>query len=430
MFVSGNRLDGFAETLSVKVPVFSAADACEDVNGENGTDISGEEAAVVRISPPKIKLKRREFFIQSPLWSGHVEHGRAETTNCAPRCNCPVRLNPRKPRCTTRLSHKESSVDALKALMLRSLDYAGVFPPAQLPMNDAVKEFVRCRQDKNEWFLARFVLPVARIGEFVQLAGAELAEAAAVHQPWNLTGLIRSGASIDEALAVLRSDAKLLRGLIDTHPDALTVDSCELPLPEEVINSHDQEIARGFFAAALKIFDENNFHGPVFWEVNLKKSFEHVALAAHHANLLQAGRVCLKFRTGGLTAASIVSPENLARAFKVARDGHVPFKLTAGLHLGMRHYDSSVGADLFGFINVFAAAVLSATHSLSETEIQLMLEEKDSAAFVFASGKLSWKNYEAGVTEIRNARTSGLRSFGSCSFFEPIEDMKKLKLLN
>ncbi len=320
-------------------------------------------------------------------------------------------------------------MNALKALMLRSLDYAGVFPPAQLPMNEAVKEFVRCRQDGDEWFLARFVLPLARVGEFIQLASGELSEAAATHQPWNITGLFRTGGSIDEALLVLRTDAKLLRSAVDAQAGALTVDSCELPLPEEVINSHDQEIARGFLAAAMKIFDEHNFHGPVFWEVNLNKSFEHVALAAHQANLFQDGRVCLKFRTGGLTASSIVGSENLARAFRLARDERVPFKLTAGLHLALRHYDRQVGTDLFGFINVFSAAVLSAKHSLSETEIKLILEEKDSQAFSFTPEKLKWRNYEATVADIRNARATGLRSFGSCSFFEPIEDMKKLKLL-
>lgn len=321
-------------------------------------------------------------------------------------------------------------MNAVKTLMLRSLDYAGVFPPAQLPMNDAIKEFARCRLDENEWFLARFVLPAARIGEFAQLAREELAEAAATHQPWHLTGLFRTAASIDEAFSVLRADAHLLRGIVDTHPEALVVDSCELPLPEEVLASHDQELARGFFAAALKIFDDAHFHGPIFWEVNLNKSFEHIALAAHQANLFSPGRLCLKFRTGGLTPAAIVSPDHLARAFRIARQERIPFKLTAGLHLALRHFDSAVGADLFGFLNVFAAAVLDWTHALSETELKLLLEEKDPQAIQFTPEGLKWRQYLATISDIRQVRLHGLRSFGSCSFYEPIEDLKHLKFLN
>lgn len=321
-------------------------------------------------------------------------------------------------------------MNAVKTLMLRSLDYAGIFPPAQLPFKDAIEEFSRCRRDADEWLLARFVLPAARVGEFAQLASGELAEAGATHQPWHVTGLLRTGASIDEALNILRSDAQILRGLADSHPGCLVVDSCELPLPEEVLTTHDQELARGFIAAALEIFDEMNFRGPTFWEVNLAKAFEHFALAAHQANLLQTGRTCLKFRTGGLNASAIVSPENLAHAFLIAQRERVPFKLTAGLHLAMRHFDTSVGADVFGFINVFSAAVLGWKYNLSLTELKLILEEKDSVAFKFDSDGLVWKKYSASIADIRAVRSEGLRSFGSCSFFEPIEDLKQLKLLS
>lgn len=321
-------------------------------------------------------------------------------------------------------------MDALKTLLLRSLDYAGVFPPAQLPMDDAINEFSRGLASPAEWLIARFVLPAARIGDFAQLSRAQLAEAAATHKPWHATGLMRSAASIDEALSILHSDLALLRGLIQSHPEALVVDSCELPLPEEVLCTHDQEIARGFLAAARKVFEESGFNVPVFWEVNLSKSFEHIALAAHQANVIRPGEAGLKFRTGGLTPAAIVNPENLARAFRLAQVERVPFKLTAGLHLAMRHFDSAVGADVFGFLNVFSAAVLGWTHQLSETEIRLMLEEKDPAAFVFTVDGLAWKKYSATIAQIRSVRADGLRSFGSCSFLEPIDDLKNLNLIH
>lgn len=321
-------------------------------------------------------------------------------------------------------------MNAVKTLMLRSLDYAGVFPPAQLPMNEAIKEFAACRNDPNEWLLARFVLPAARIGEFAQCAAAEMAEAGQTHNPWHLTGLFRSAASIGDALSILRSDAQLLRKFVDSHPNALVVDSCELPLPEELLGTHDQELARGFLDAALQVFDEFNLRGPLFWEVNLNKPFAHFAHAAHQANLSQSGRVCLKYRTGGLTPAAIVSPEALARAFRTASEERIPFKLTAGLHLPMRHFDASVGADLFGFLNVFAAAALSWKHKLSETELTLLLSEKDPQSIIFAADGLSWKGYHAGISDIRSMRSEGLRSFGSCSFYEPIEELKSLQLLS
>lgn len=320
-------------------------------------------------------------------------------------------------------------MNALKTLMMRSLDYAGVFPPAKLPLNDAVSEFVACLRDENAWLIARFVLPVGQISEFAQVAHPALTEAASSHQPWHVTGLLRTKPSIDDALAQLRADVELLRGFAHAHPSAIVVDSCELPLPDEVLNSHDQEIARGFLAEAERVFDEAQLAGALFWEVNLAKSFEHIALAVRQSNHLTSGRMGLKFRTGGLTADAIVSPAHLARAFRVAQQERIPFKLTAGLHLALRHFDAAVGGELFGFLNTFSAAVLGWKHELSETELRLLLEEKNPAAFELTEQGLKWKNYQVSIADIRAIRADGLRSFGSCSFHEPIDDLKSLKLL-
>ncbi len=320
-------------------------------------------------------------------------------------------------------------MDALRALMSRALDYAGLFPPAKLPLNEAVREFDEIRKDEHEWLLVRFVLPAARAGDFAQEARLQLATASESHNPWHLTALLRSAESIGEALELIRVECQLLRGLLDSHADAVVLDSFETPLPDEVINSHDQELVRSFFLQAAKIFDEFQLKVPVFWEVNLNKSFEHIARAAYHLNLHEAGRACLKFRTGGLTASAIVSPEKLAHAFHLTAQHRVPFKLTAGLHLALRHYDAAVGSEVFGFLNVFSAAVLAWTAHLSETEIQLLLEEKSLQDLRFDGAGLAWKNHKASIAEIRQVRASGLRSFGSCSFREPVEDLKQLKLL-
>lgn len=277
--------------------------------------------------------------------------------------------------------------------------------------------------------MVRFVLPASGISEFIEEGRTALANAAQSKTPWHISGLIRSAPSITEALDRLRAEAGLLHGLIDSHPGALVFDSCELPLPDEVTSSHDQDLARGFFQEALRTLDEVQLKIPLFWEVKLDKSFEHIALAAFHLNRTEGNRLCLKFRTGGLTPDAIVAPEVLARAYRLVIGHQVPFKLTAGLHQALRHFDSQVGAELFGFLNAFSAAVLGWKHNLSETEIALLLQEKSFEHFQFTGEAMSWKNYAASISEIQNIRNIGLKSFGSCSFYEPIEELKKLGLV-
>lgn len=321
------------------------------------------------------------------------------------------------------------TVDSVKALLSRSLDYAGLFPPAQLPIKGAIEEFRQIRSDENEWLMARFVLPAGRISEFVQEGREALAEAVHSRTPWHISGLIRSAPSISEALERLKTEVGLLRGLLDSHVGALVLDSCELPLPDEVTSSRDQDLARGFFQEALRVLDETQMKVPIFWEVKLEKQFEHIALAAFHLNRTEGDRLCLKFRTGGLTPDAIVSPDALARAYRLVITHEVPFKLTAGLHCALRHYDSQVGTELFGFLNAFSAAVLGWKHKMSETELALLLQEKSLSHFQFSGDVLSWKNYSASISDIQNIRRIGLKSFGSCSFYEPIDELKKLNLI-
>ncbi|MEI7876916.1 MAG: hypothetical protein WCI96_03230 [Planctomycetota bacterium] len=50
------------------------------------------------------------------------------------------------------------------------LDYAGLFPPAQLGMQPTVENFSRYRKGPDSWMLGRLVVPVARFPEFVAKA--------------------------------------------------------------------------------------------------------------------------------------------------------------------------------------------------------------------------------------------------------------------
>ena len=56
-----------------------------------------------------------------------------------------------------------------KALLDGIIDYAGLFPPAKLPMDEAFARFVKHRSSDDCWMLARFVCPAARLDELEPL---------------------------------------------------------------------------------------------------------------------------------------------------------------------------------------------------------------------------------------------------------------------
>jgi hypothetical protein len=50
-------------------------------------------------------------------------------------------------------------VDARRALLGRLFDHAAMFPPASLPLEEALAEDDRARASEHAWLLARFVVP-------------------------------------------------------------------------------------------------------------------------------------------------------------------------------------------------------------------------------------------------------------------------------
>jgi hypothetical protein len=122
-----------------------------------------------------------------------------------------------------------------------------------------------------------------------------------------------------------------------------------------------------------------------------------------------------KVRTGGDT---IPSAPDLAAFLHEAAARRLPFKATAGLHHPIR-------AGMHGFINVFVAAAF-AWHGMDRESLILVLEESHASAFEFGDKDLRWRGLDLSMDQIRTARRDFAHSFGSCSFEEPLEDLRKL----
>ncbi|MEK9136931.1 MAG: hypothetical protein AAB393_07400, partial [Bacteroidota bacterium] len=141
-----------------------------------------------------------------------------------------------------------------------------------------------------------------------------------------------------------------------------------------------------------------------------------------------------KVRTGGVTADAFPSSISLARFICACADAGVPFKATAGLHHPIRStyrltYDpASPTGMMFGFLNVFIAAgvALAGGHP---NDVVAALEEQSPSAFHFDGNEITWRGHRIGLLQIGSVRSELAIAFGSCSFVEPLEDLKSLKLL-
>ncbi len=126
-----------------------------------------------------------------------------------------------------------------------------------------------------------------------------------------------------------------------------------------------------------------------------------------------------KVRTGGLTPEAVPSGQYLADFLCDTAARRMPFKATAGLHHPIR------SAAMHGFVNVFVAAAFAWQGDPLEL-VERVLNEQDARAFQFGEDALTWRGRKLSIAEIAWARRDFAHSFGSCSFEEPIADLREL----
>jgi hypothetical protein len=126
-----------------------------------------------------------------------------------------------------------------------------------------------------------------------------------------------------------------------------------------------------------------------------------------------------KIRAGG-TPEITPSCAELAHFLQLCARANLPFKATAGLHHPLRN------GTMHGFLNLFLAATLLWHRGGAEADARDTLEETSPGAFRFEGDCVKWHGHTVTAAQLRSARRKFVISFGSCSFDEPIGDLKEL----
>jgi hypothetical protein len=317
----------------------------------------------------------------------------------------------------------------LHALLAGVLDYAGLFPPARLPLHEAIKRYARYRHDPASWMLGRFVCPAEQLGELTPLLSSLPSSAS----PLAISVLGRGGKSASDFLAGLRVDLEAMSAFRDRHGAGVEVTVLEVRLPSDVLAPGAAKAAHKFLEDSAKAIQDSSLPNlTLYYEAVPGIPWRAWVTRLSMALTGDAGRspsAGFKLRCGGLEAAAFPSPEQVAAAIVACRDAGVPLKFTAGLHHPLRQFDVSLQTHMHGFLNVFGAGVLSYARRLDAEAVQHILEDVNPEDFVFEEAGFRWKDYHASVPEIREARRSAVISFGSCSFEEPRADLRAMGLL-
>lgn len=292
---------------------------------------------------------------------------------------------------------------ALRVLLEGLIDYAGLFPPAELGMAEAVRNYAAYRRSAHSWMLGRFIVPAARLDEFEQ--------AAAEHWPrdgvWQLSVL--GGAQLEADVARINSFNH--RRTIGDAAANVMIDTIEI-----------KAASAAKIEAALRVM-----HPTLTCYVEIPIANDPTELIKAIADVGALAKV----RTGGVTSDGFPSAHDLARFIAACAKEDVGFKATAGLHHPLRAVNrltyqvDSATTLMHGFLNVFLAAAF-AQNSMRVEQLAALLEETAPTAFHFTEDSVSWREQMLVKAHLRNTRRLFATAFGSCSFTEPIEDLQKI----
>lgn len=292
---------------------------------------------------------------------------------------------------------------SLRALLAHSIDYAGMFPPCSLDLAAALKKQATYVRDSDAWMLSSFVLPV---GQF-DAANEHLSLFDSQH-PLRISALGPKTGSGAEFMAAIKSAAEAITSFSKQHVDLASVEQLEMAVPGGV-NFADLDAIGG------------DLNVRVFWETSTDAAPDTIAQLA--------GSVFgFKLRTGGVTPDAFPASAQIAKALVAAAKHRIPIKFTAGLHHPVRQFRDEVKTKMHGFLNVLGAGVLAFEHGWDESQTAAMLDDENAGSFRFDDESFAWREWKIDSQRITMLRKF-VTSFGSCSFDEPREDLRALKLL-
>ena len=279
---------------------------------------------------------------------------------------------------------------AARHLFVGLFDDAALFPPGNAAMIRAVPAHLGYRGSPDADLVGPFLCPASRLDE--------LRDALDDETSLDLVVVVDTGTGgVAGAVAVVAGDDRLeLRGL-------------EVPLRAEPDLG---AAARRAAAAVLDAVPPN--HSTIFVEVPRSES------AGAALDVLAEYDLAAKLRTGGADPSAYPTEDEIAAFVVSCLDREIAFKLTAGLHKAVRSTAAETGFEQHGFVNLLLAVSVALAGG-DRALVAVELADRDAQAVADRARRLSTDR----AVQIR----SWLRSVGTCSIREPIDDLVTIGLV-
>ncbi len=323
---------------------------------------------------------------------------------------------------------------SLHQLLATAVNYAGLYPPTSLKLNEALNSYVDFSHSKYSWMLANFVLPHNELPSLSNFADRK-------HHLKGPLSLCITGPETEtlfEFKNVINSIEKEIKEAHTGYPGEVRTNLLELKLPLNSVETlNPEELIKALEAVVSTTAESRLLPHRVFFEVpgheysaEITKKIIKV-IAVHNKSILKrkvnnylfSG---IKINCSDKKAGEIPDAAYIADVLLYARDANVAVKFSGKENTPFPSYNYSFGTKVHGFINIFAASILAYTQDLTLEETVEVIEEKSPENFSFKDDYFAWRELAAPTLEIKMLRMLSITSFNFTSFTTPVDGLKEL----
>lgn len=321
------------------------------------------------------------------------------------------------------------------ALFTRLFDYAGLFPPASLDMGDAMARYAEYRAGRASWMLGRLIVPASRLEEVT--AHASLLPCGRDRSPsgpdsrspsrptdttpsWRISALVTTDPSDAAHVAAFN------RHHADAAHGAAIVDTVETV----VATPEDVRAVRAWASRGFEVYCE------LATGASPEPMLDAIARAGVHA----------KLRMGGIHPESVPACEAVAEFLCACVARGVVAKATAGLHHAITGVHPLSGDDdapqvlQFGYLNLVLAAGIA--EGAGRAAVQSREVQATVCRLLALQHPPNWVGHnaiewcgdhgpiiEGPLDQFAVAGRGIIRSIGTCSFADPLDDARQTGLI-
>ena len=287
------------------------------------------------------------------------------------------------------LNMKSATTTKSEIMLEGIIDYAGLFPPANLDMQSHVNNWVAYGQSVDSWMLARLIIPASRLDEFKRAAESMLP--GVDEELWQLSVLLPQVSSDQFESAV--------QATIDFNMEECGAVANVVEFKANTTTEIDRALSC--------------LHDDLFPFIELPIDEDPRGLIASLSGTISGAKV----RTGGITKDLYPTSADLARFIHSCAVAGQTFKATAGMHHPTQHQNQTVGSLEFGFLSVLQATAAASIGNANVEEVEEIL----------SATSVDFSAYSE--PQLEQVRAELFNSLGACSFDDPRKDLRSMGLL-